>query len=398
MALHVQMSDEPTTQLKRARHINRFISPGICTGLLLRFVGVLFFTILSIRSEAPADMGGCTQASDDIYFDAEEGLGEGIGIGCFAPGDTNFALELEGTFYDLKMTRSGEPSKIPDCLTKDDRGIPFADKNGRPYTRLMVNHGRSGHEFYGEVARFLSQWDERALDAYYRSPTKLYASCFYLPSVQSGYAPKAFRCDDASQPGGWLCVYRGLVRAPQTGKFRFVGAGDDFIAVRFNNRTVLEAGYHHPSLWNKDDPAAVFTYGPPYATGGGWKKFWDDVKAGKYKDFAGYELIRNVPRITRWNNELGGLTAGTVFEVNKGQVYPIEVAVGDTDGMMGFVLLIEDVTHAYTSSGRGYELFRTRFTTPCEKELRDTVRGFTDGDELQAPPYEDDSFIWSTVP
>ena len=362
-------------------------------GALLLFAGIMYCTVSSI-SPCMGMIGQHAAACEQQPF-LREGLGEGIslsgtlgeGIGC---GDVVCSIspnefKLVGTFYDLKMTRSGDPSEIAERVV---------DQDGREITRLR---GSAVHE-YGEVlSRFFKHWRESELAAYYRTETKQYAAYFYQPSVESCCAPKVFCCDEVTQPGGWLCVYRGCVRAPKSGKFRFVGAGDDFLVVRFNRRNVLEAGYYHPSLWQKDKPAAALTYGPENAAGGGWRKFWDEVKAGKHQDFAGYELIRNIPRIPRWNRELGGMTAGKVFEVEEGQVYPIDVAVGDLGGMMGFVLFIEEVTDGSPAAPEP-ELFRTRFVEPNMEELRARFQEGMDGSELQAPPYDENSYIWTAMP
>lgn len=50
------------------------------------------------------------------------------------------------------------------------------------------------------------------------------------------------------KPSRWIAIYRGKVRAPKSGTFRFVGAGDDVIAVRFNNQNVFDYGWFQASL------------------------------------------------------------------------------------------------------------------------------------------------------
>lgn len=389
---------QPAGLATRTLAIGFFISLACIGAYLLCNLVLYTFSITPVHRHVPnsrpphhADRAHKAVLFDDL--DTEVAIDGALGepIVCKDDAISNSspnAFALEGTFYDLKMTRSGAPSEIAERVV---------DQDGRAILRLRAGHEHAGHEYGDVLSRFFENWCESELDNYYRAETKHYASYFYLPSVQSGYAPKAFGCDEVSQPGGWLCVYRGCVVAPKTGKFRFIGTGDDFLAVRFNKSTVLEAGYYLPSLWRKGNPAADATHGPESTTSGGWRKFWDDVNAGRHKNFAGYELIRNTPHIPRWNHELGGLTAGKAFEVEEGQVYPIEVAVGDRDGMMGFVLLIEEVTDNQPPQEMP-DIFHTRFSVPDIGELRAQLQEYMDGPELQAPPYNEHSYIWMTRP
>ena len=360
--MHIQINHESARKIRRSSLASKWVSFGVCCGILLLFAVIMYFSTIIIDIRFPAATDDISFDELDISLDSDTGLGEGIGCGDYITEHDPNALTLQGNLYDLR------------------RNCP------------------AGHAYNGVLARFLHSWDEAALAPFCRSAAKQHAAYFYQPSVRSTYAPKAFHCEDVSQHGGWVCVYRGRVRAPKSGKFRFIGTGDDFIAVRFGRQKVLEAGYLHPSMWQEDNPNAALTHGSANAPGGGWQKFWDDVKAGKHKDFAGYELIRNVPNMSRWNAELGGLTAGKAFEVQEGQVYPIEIAVGDRGGMMGFVLLIEDVSDNKAADGSGLDLFRTNFSRPDLHEIPDLLRGYMDGDTLQAPPFNEDSYIWTALP
>ena len=197
MALHIQMSDEALRALKRNALMSNLVSFGVCAGLLLLFGSILYFTVMIIQGEIPAEFisyvpptedGPPTNApvskeltsksvststdiapsvivaqnavgavaapvsidtTGDISFDQidismdmdlGEGLGEaGAGLGSSTAGGS----ALEGTFYDLKMTRNGAPSKIPTVTTKDKDGKPLVDANGKPFKRLQVKdqHG-----------------------------------------------------------------------------------------------------------------------------------------------------------------------------------------------------------------------------------------------------------------
>ena len=460
MALHIQMSDEALRALKRNALMSNLVSFGVCAGLLLLFGSILYFTVMIIQGEIPAEFisyvpptedGPPTNApvskeltsksvststdiapsvivaqnavgavaapvsidtTGDISFDQidismdmdlGEGLGEaGAGLGSSTAGGS----ALEGTFYDLKMTRNGAPSKIPTVTTKDKDGKPLVDANGKPFKRLQV---KDQHAFAREAEKFFRSWSPSALSSYYQSPQKLYASSFYVPMSRDAYGPISFQCDDVCQPGGWIVVYRGRVRAPKTGKFRFVGTGDDYLGVRFNNKVVLEAGYRIPSLYDEKNQRAWWVSGM-----GDRDRHWAAIKAGKLKDFEGYELIPFIKELKEWNSDLGGLTAGKVFEVKEGEVYPIQIAVSEIPGGgFGFMLFIEDLTDGKkVKPGQKFDLFRTNFSSPDRKELFDLIskaknkKGQTVNclfkiskpEQLNAPPFNEDSPIWTVVP
>ena len=135
----------------------------------------------------------------------EEGTALGMGDG-FGPdlGDATSAFgtskpsgsTLVGTFYDTKQTPGGRP------------------------TNMNMNQYR---EF---LSRFVNKgWNESELNRFYKAPQQLYAAQFYIPRTPAKDAPKAYGCDDKVKPSQWLAIYRGKVRAPKSGTFRFVGLG-----------------------------------------------------------------------------------------------------------------------------------------------------------------------------
>ena len=455
MALHIQMSEEAMQQLKKAALINKLISFGVCTGMLLLFGGILYFTILIIQGEIPAEFIAYTPPADDgppsnspvqkeltaksatpsptvspsvivaqnavgavaapVSFDTAGDLnfddlsvsldldsdlgdalgGEGVGLGSSTSGGS----ALEGTFYDLKLVKSGAPSRIPIQKTKDENGKPLKDKNGKPL-RLLKIEGEARNRVAEALQKFFKTWNTSTLSTYYSSKDKLYSSSFYLPKARAEYAPHAYDCADVCQDAGWVCVYKGRVRAPKTGKFRFIGTGDDYIGVRFDKRTVLEAGYLIPSLYNKDTPNSWWVSG-----NGNRDNHWKLIKEGKLKGFEGYELISHIKEIKTWNSELGGLTAGSVFSVKEGQVYDIQIAISEIPGgAFGYVLFIEDLTDGKkVPPGGKYDLFRTSLSVPDRKKIFDEVKKFhcnTSGsaDAMEAPPFNEDSPVWIAVP
>lgn len=446
MALHIQMSEEALQQLRRQAFTNRLVSFGVCAGLLLLFGGILYFTILMIQGEVPAEFIAYQPPAEDgpptpnpvqrelssrsaassptvtpsvivaanatsavaapVSFDTTgdlqigefdlslgmgAGLGDGLGSGGQGLGSgTPGGSSLEGTFYDLKLTRGGAPSTIPNIVKKDKNGKTYM-KNGKPFPALVISKGSwvgwpgsggngslpegnlPGRE--NEVCKVLydfltNKWNTSVLSKYYSPSTKLYASSIYVPFVSASYAPEAYNCSDTCQDAAWICVYKGRVRAPKTGKFRFIGTGDDYIGVRFNNEVVLEAGYRIPSLFKPDNPGDHSWW---VSGAGDRDKHWAKIRAGQLKGFEGYELIQ-VKGCNTWNNQLGGLTAGKTFSVKEGQSYPIQIAISEIPGGgFGAVLLIEDVTNGKSPAGATYDIFRTNLDLPTKSTFFSVV-------------------------
>ncbi len=435
MALHIQMSEEAERELKRNALRNQLSSIFASLAVMILGGGALFFAVILIVQEAPAvfvsyvpptenlppsatpttaelsskaatptntvsptvivstgaapvQMAAVEIEAADIEVDSGidismgldsdlgDGLGDGgAGLGSGSPGGS----ALAGTFYDLKRTRSGGKTKL----------FPA---EGQGFTALA--------ELYEIYASVIRSWSPATLEKYWKSPTQLYASSFYLPMCDANYGPIAYQCAETTKPSAWVAIYRGKVRAPKSGKFRFVGTGDDFIAVRFNRKTVLEAGYIIPSKYDKKDPVASPQLSAFNELG---KQYIEKIKAGKDPDHRGYEYTA-LPEGWAWNMA-GGLTAGTVFEVKEGQVYPIEVMISEGQGdAFGFALLIEDMTDnpqgKKPDAERVFDLFRTNFTLPKPDELKTLLQeaNCLRTDELQCPTYNMDSPIWVAVP
>ncbi len=448
MALHIQMSEEAEALLRKEALKNKLSSVMACVLFMLLGFGILYFTAVFIVGDTPVSFLAYTPPAEDgpptnnptpkeltsrsapasssvapsvivatstasvsltsVEIDMSDGLsldstldiglgdsdlGEGLGDGGSGLGSgQGGGSALEGTFYDLKQTGSGRARKLSKLAKKGGDGVITYDKGA----------------YYETIANFVQKgWSAGQLNRYFESPNKLYASNFYLPSARARYAPIAYQVGDAKkpetqwvcQPAGWCVVYRGKVRAPKTGKFRFIGTGDDYLGVRFDRKVVLSAGYRlftHFDFKSKG--------GPKFAISEGGKRdaFMKDVKAGRDAEHKGYELINTVAGCGRWNRELGGLMAGREFSVKEGEVYPIEIIVAEEGGYFGFVLFIEDITDGKNSKAKQYDLFRTNFSAPDSKEVSRMLQeaGSFDGDpaKAEAIPYNEDSLIWTAVP
>ncbi len=429
MALHIQMSEEAEKELKRSALRNQLSS--ILASLLVMCGGgaLLFFAVILIVQEAPAVFVSYVPPTDnlppsatpttrelsskastpsssvsptvivstsasavqmasveieaadidmgsgiDIDMGMDAGLGDGLGdggsgLGSGSPGGS----ALVGTFYDLKLTRSGARTKL----------FP----------------GDGGFSAFAELAEIYSTIIRSWAPSTFKSPTQLYASNFYLPMCKAEYGTKAFNLDEKKhKPSAWVVIYRGKVRAPKSGKFRFAGVGDDFIAVRFNRKIVLEAGYVIPSMFDRKNPQYSLRLNAWNEEG---KEYIAKIKAGKEPNHRGYSYTR-LPEGFEWNMA-GGLTLGDTFDVKEGQVYPIEIMISEGQGAaFGYALFIEDLTDnpqgKKKDEDRVYDLFRTNFSMPDEAELSKLLQGYIWGDKMQCPRYNPDSPIWVAVP
>ncbi len=422
MAIHIQMSEEAEAEMKKAAFRNRVSSLAVCLACLLLGGLALYFTVIALEAPSvasfipyvpPADDAPPTatptvkqltaRASSpsssmapnvivssapssvamadvdvpvaDVAFgtgnDIDVGMGSALGTGIGSGGEGLGTTQgggstLVGTFYDLKQTANGAKT------------------------------GMDRHKVTALLGEFITGgWDAKMLSKYYQSKQKLYASSFYLPSCKASYAPVAYNCADRVEPSAWVAVYRGKVKAPRSGKFRFVGTGDDTLIVRFNRKTVLESGWAIPSQQSVFGNA---TYACGSVTTPAGKKYYQEITTRAKDPVTFYKYNE----LTKWNRELGGLKAGDVFTVQEGHTYPIEILISEIPGgAFGFALLIEDVgspTDKKTASGAPLlELFRTNFSEPTKESLRAAIKGYEMG-SMECPPYDADSSVWVSVP
>ena len=212
MSLHIEPTEDAVETLRKERRKN-YIAALATSILSVVLAGAILYS-LTIIIAAPVSLPKIDIDPPDEPVMLEEGTALGMGDG-FGPdlGDATSAFgtskpsgsTLVGTFYDTKQTPGGRP------------------------TNMNMNQYR---EF---LSRFVNKgWNESELNRFYKAPQQLYAAQFYIPRTPAKDAPKAYGCDDKVKPSQWLAIYRGKVRAPKSGTFRFVGLGDDYLVVRFN--------------------------------------------------------------------------------------------------------------------------------------------------------------------
>lgn len=136
---------------------------------------------------------------------------------------------LIGIFYDLKQTQKFQPTGI----------------STRDYDRI--------------VADFLNKgWPEEDLAKYFRATRPMYADRIFVPLILASEVPGIFEVEKIVKGQLWLVHYKGQVKPPKAGTYRFVGFCDDFIAVAINGKNLFVShwpGDNFPGVnWKSPEP------------------------------------------------------------------------------------------------------------------------------------------------
>lgn len=281
------------------------------------------------------------------------GLGSGIGGGGKGMGERKASgSAFCGRFWDLKKTNTGDPS----ALKANTANLPVLNLLSRYY------NGR---------------WNDEMFAKFFESKVNLFASCFFMPQSLDKEASNAYDPNHRMklEPSRWVAIYRALVQAPVSGKFRFVGAADSVMAVRFNGQNVLQCGFHLLSTGE-----------------------WDGGRDEAYMEGKKYYPYESCEP---WNVNFGGFVGGDVFEVKAGEWYPMEVLISEIGGGdFGFCLLVDAVDSPKKVDKNGtpiFYLFRTAFIAPTADEIYQTVKNPSDNGTTD-PPYDEDSPVWVAKP
>ena len=280
------------------------------------------------------------------------GNGNHIGANPFGMIDPT-ADALVGTFYDLKQSPKRQPTQVSNEATKE-------------IIREFVTRG----------------WNEAQLHAkYFQAPKTLYQTKIYIPVMKADAAPKAFQCENEVQPSRWIVIYRGNVSPPRTGRYRFVGAGDDVLVVRFDGKLVFDHGY-------TSGTTGIDIYrNLPFFSGQTENK--DLEKRVRNTLVKPPVTFYQYPTTMRWNSEIGGLGVGREFEARAGSSYPIEILISEIPGgLFGASLLIEETGTNYDKSPSGAPILPVFRTSPALPEPTT---------EDNAPPYDPHGPIWKLV-
>ena len=283
-----------------------------------------------------------------------------MGDGGEGDGRGNTIGELQGVFYDLKQTKDRRPT---DEFRNDPGTGEYRHERVMPTLRIMQSFvNGSWQRQYDNEGRV----HYPALDKYYCSPTRLWSSCFFSEDIAASEAPKAYLCEREVKPAAWVCIYSGNVVAPFTGKFRFVGAADDVMFVRFNKEIVLDYG------------CATFS------SGEFWAMSRDDNNIRLLKSDSRNEIRNRSPLYSKQKLEVyparsGGaafdLAKGLPISVREGEVYPIEVLISEIPGghyaQALYIEQLDDNNQPLMNDSTGrMTLFRTTLALP-EQPKRD---------------------------
>jgi len=220
------------------------------------------------------------------------GSGNGNFFGSFAGGSNNF----EGTIYDLKIGPDHRPNGM----------------NQATYTRVLTDFVANG-------------WSEAALAPFYKASKKLFTPAIWIPTVPTPNTANAMNLEHELTPRFWVGWYKAKVLAPQSGKFHFVGFGDDILAVTVNGQMVLDG-----SLW----PVTHAVQHMPWSYDA-----WSIICAWRGQNY-------------------GKLRVGDSFEANTVEPITLDVILGDEPG--GFYnayLMIVDDSKTYQVGPAGVPLY-----------------------------------------
>ncbi len=260
---------------------------------------------------------------------------------------------LVGTFYDLKQTSDREPTNM-------------TDDEMRTELKEIVRRG----------------FKEKTFEKYFKAPRTLYQTKLQIPIMPADGAPAAFECEKEVQPKRWIVVYRGAVQAPKSGRYRFVGACDDLMVVRFNNRPVFDYGYTIAGV-------GAHNYGRSAEMTGAAQ---NNELAKEVRKLTPMRLPISFYKYTQtptYNQNIGGMAIGPEFDAKAGQTYPIEIMIGEIPGgSFGVSLLIEEIGVNYQKDPGGapiLPLFRLDQSLP-----NPDLKG-------EAPPFDPTGVPWKFV-
>lgn len=134
---------------------------------------------------------------------------------------------LSATLYDLKRSRDGQTT----FATTNATGESARKREMRNALNLLISNGFDS---------------EAVANRYAAAETMLEANQLFIASVWASDLPAAFADERGRMPfrsPGVLAIYEGEITPPETGEYRFVGAGDDVLLVGLDGVPALYAYY-----------------------------------------------------------------------------------------------------------------------------------------------------------
>lgn len=170
----------------------------------------------------------------------------------------NDEVGLVGRLYDLKQDKDRKETDVKNDGVFTALAIEEYKKRGENYSAAMwdeIMGDRSplgkradlvtpGFQNHGKVvSEFLNKdWDESVLKRYYMAQDSLTAFQFYIPYADPTSALKAFGVEKEIKPTHFVIHYKGYVKAPRDGEFRFrsdPGTSQCGLYIRYDGMNVL---------------------------------------------------------------------------------------------------------------------------------------------------------------
>jgi len=241
-----------------------------------------------------------------------DGGGGGTGSGSSTGFGSSTAIVggLRGRLYDFKQDHQGRPVNI---------NLDFG--NPGPYADRVVAI---------QKARFA----DSAFSKIFKAPQELSLTQVAIAKTPATEGPKFFNAENDIQPRGWLAHYSGRIASPRNITFRFVGAGDDYLAVFIDGNRRLDGSW--PEVHNIT------------------RERWNPATFGSYPSSIGTDLI-----------------AGDWITLRAGQEVQLDLALGERPGgQVGFILLVEEKGVSYKTAANGRPILPLFATQPFSPEAR----------------------------
>jgi hypothetical protein len=224
-----------------------------------------------------------------------------------------------GYLYDFKQTTDRKPSSMagnPEGQAKaralmakiqqlKDSGAKGKDAEIKKLEdeakALSAAEGKANGDYRAAVTKYVtSGWPEKPAGNFYQTERPLGIYQLFIPSMLADEAPAAFKVGHFVKPRRWIVVYRGAFTAPESGTFRFVGLCDDIMVVNFRGKNVLDG-----------------SLGPVTR---------NEIPREQFSKFS--------------NNVHHVLWAGSWFQLEAGQSYPLKILIGEHPGGIFYAFLL----------------------------------------------------------
>ena len=283
-----------------------------------------------------------------------------------APQTPKTETMLQGVVYDLKLMKDRQRNQsisFPVLSTADGK---YREEYRDTTVNILKDFVNGPWQKSVDAAGRVSF---PALNRYYCSSTRVWASSFCMKEMESSVMPQAFACAEDVSPLSIVCIYSGYVVAPFTGQFRFIGGGDDFLVVRFREKIVLDYGYCSATLGVSLDAERRSILSPKKSN---QQNAATTIKKNPIERFMPSPSTlaaktEEKPLYSRISLELysnacmNGVAYGEPVSVKKGEVIPIEILMADMGNTFSFLLFYEhlDANGKPATMKRPLLLFRT---------------------------------------